>query len=655
MAKKKISSTSLEVEIDVTKADRFLSEVMEDLPQGGFFDKVVCGSGGTHLALTNSIPYVIVVPFVEIIRSKISQEKYNHVYIVCGEASLTSRNKLQNLKIAIKSGTVKKFLVTYASFERLVLALGDKAKDFQLLVDEAHMLTAADDKNYMYVHIRKILIHYTKFKSFCFMTSTPYDRECIPEELNHLPMYRAKWKPLIPVSLIAQQIKQNFNNYIASIALEHLEGKRPGSAFFFFNSIEEIGAVVKKLLNVCNVNQIRIIASRKLFEDPSPVDTTPFGRKKKEERLAHEVYLQRYVHSDLRIESTSDCKDSPKKLNFLTATAFEGCDIYQSDGVSYVCADGKKRSTRLEIHCQIPQIINRIRDSKYKDRAYLFYAEPFTKNCNTKDSFLKKTEKEIKEAEKLLKDMNKISPRIKEIINKKRLDTHEFLLLEDGKYIINKNARKRALSQWNALNHIYYVTGENGSHPESITNVKPKYSLLEVFHNPEIIIDLNTKTVLDKMRLGVKRIARIKTFREYLINLQQLHLSEKNYMEDLIPMFRNLNESFALEGLKKLEEKYKCNGTRLFEKLQRGKAIVEERESIQSELNLEEGKFYSIEIIKNMLKEVYTKYNLHIGKRKTILSKEIEHFYKIERKTINKIRGCYIRETIKKGTPYKDL
>jgi hypothetical protein len=231
---------------------------MEALLQGGFFDKAVCRSGGTPLALTNSIPYVVVVPFVEIIRSKISQTSYDDVYVVCGEASSTSRNKPKNLKTAIKSDTVKKFLVTYTSFEKLVLYLEDKAKDFQLLVDEAHMLTAADDKNYMQVHIRKIFIHYTKFKSFCFsfMTFTPYDRECIPDEFNHLPMYRAKWKPLVPVSLIAQQVKHNFNNYIVYIVLEHLEGKRPGSPFFFFNSIEGIGAVVKKLFNVCNVNEI---------------------------------------------------------------------------------------------------------------------------------------------------------------------------------------------------------------------------------------------------------------------------------------------------------------------------------------------------------------------------------------------------------------
>jgi hypothetical protein len=82
------------------------------------------------------------------------------------------------------------------------------------------------------------------------------------------------------------------------------------------------------------------------------------------------------------------------------------------------------------------------------------------------------------------------------------------------------------------------------------------------------------------MRLGVKRIARIKAFREYLINLQQQNIPKKNHIEELIPMFRNLNASFTMQGLEKLEEKYKFNGTRLFKKLQWGKAVVEERETI---------------------------------------------------------------------------
>jgi hypothetical protein len=165
--------------------------------------------------------------------------------------------------------------------------------------------------------------------------------------------------------------------------------------------------------------------------------------------------------------------------------------------------------------------------------------ELLIKNCKTKREFLKKTDAEINEAEKLLKDIEKIPQRVKEIINKRALDSHGFLMLEEGEYIINRNSRKRALSQWNNLNHLYYVTGENGSHLESITNVIPKYSLLDVFHNPEIIIDLNTKTVLDKIYLGSKRIARINAFRKYLVNL-----TEQNYIEGVIATFRNLNKCF---------------------------------------------------------------------------------------------------------------
>jgi hypothetical protein len=124
------------------------------------------------------------------------------VHAVFGEAPIVSRNIPINLKTAVKPGKVKKFLVTYASFERLVSCLGNKAKNCQLLIDEAHMLASADAKNYMYVQIRKILANYTEFKSFYFVTSTSYHKECFPDERVHGPMYKAKWEPLTPISLI---------------------------------------------------------------------------------------------------------------------------------------------------------------------------------------------------------------------------------------------------------------------------------------------------------------------------------------------------------------------------------------------------------------------------------------------------------------------
>ena len=346
--KPSLSLTPEDCVLDVTGAKQFLSEVLTDLPQNCFFDKQVCGCNGTHLALTNDIPYIIVVPFVEIIRSKNFQPWCNKVYPVSAgtdEYKEWIKDKPSTLRKAIKSN-VKKFLVTYASLARLTKESGKKTKEFQLLIDEAHRLTDADDKNYIHKAIRQILELYPRYKSVCFMTSTPYERACFPEEIMHLLLYRAKWRPLTPVKLVSQRISSLFHTHTAHIALEHIQNKREGDPFFFYNSVEGIGNVVKKLLkaNVCSVQDIRIIASKRSLADENPEYTDLKNYS------LHETYLKRYIHKDLKIETVKDCSQTPKRINFLTATAFEGCDIYQETGVTYICADGNRINTRLEIH-----------------------------------------------------------------------------------------------------------------------------------------------------------------------------------------------------------------------------------------------------------------------------------------------------------------
>jgi hypothetical protein len=156
--------------------------------------------------------------------------------------------------------------------------------------------------------------------------------------------------------------------------------------------------------------------------------------------------LNTYIHPDLKIESTVDCGEGEKKrkINFVTATAFEGCDIYQREGVTYVCANRSKTNTKLEIHTKIPQIVNRIRNSIYKDKAYRLYTEPLTKGCQTKKEFLSKTRKEIAKAKYLIRDIGRVPKRVQPYISKRQLNTHEYLMLNDKReYILNPNAKKR--------------------------------------------------------------------------------------------------------------------------------------------------------------------------------------------------------------------
>ncbi len=54
-----------------------------------------------------------------------------------------------------------------------------------------------------------------------------------------------------------------------------------------------------------------------------------------------------------------------KKINFYTATAFEGCDIYDENGRTYVVSDKYKSHTLVDISTLFIQIAGRIRNSRY--------------------------------------------------------------------------------------------------------------------------------------------------------------------------------------------------------------------------------------------------------------------------------------------------
>ena len=59
--------------------------------------------------------------------------------------------------------------------------------------------------------------------------------------------------------------------------------------------------------------------------------------------------------------------DPPCKINFYTSTCFEGCDIFDEQGKTYVVSNGKNPNTLYDISTLFVQIIGRIRNSAYKD------------------------------------------------------------------------------------------------------------------------------------------------------------------------------------------------------------------------------------------------------------------------------------------------
>lgn len=65
------------------------------------------------------------------------------------------------------------------------------------------------------------------------------------------------------------------------------------------------------------------------------------------------------------IESTLD---PVKKINFYTSTCFEGCDIVDKKGKTYIVSDGNRSHTLVDISTLLIQICGRIRNSEFKNQ-----------------------------------------------------------------------------------------------------------------------------------------------------------------------------------------------------------------------------------------------------------------------------------------------
>jgi len=125
-----------------------------------------------------------------------------------------------------------------------------------------------------------------------------------------------------------------------------------GNLHFFVNSVDFIADVIKKA-NL-QPHQVRIICSN----NSSPGR----GRKSNQKKLGDEYKIATTV-------------DPAMPINFYTSTCFEGCDIYDDNGRTYIVSDKNKSHTLLDISTLIIQICGRIRDSRYKTEITHIFSE----------------------------------------------------------------------------------------------------------------------------------------------------------------------------------------------------------------------------------------------------------------------------------------
>lgn len=299
---------------------KFLSECISELPSNCIFNKGITGSGGTTLELKSNRNSIICVPNISLVLNKQSKD----VFGVYGKISNGDIKDYLKLKTQYK-----KFIVVYDSLPRLIEVIGKSIyDDYFLLIDEYHILF----NSYVFRNkaVRNILSSFHLFKKFCFMTATPLEEETILDELKDIDVVEVKWEDAYPVSITIED-----TYYVSAKLKDYIKFcfQNDYNLHIFINSMKSIS----KIIRGSNLLDYRIICS----EDSA---------------------------SKYKLLNCESITSPIKKINFYTATCFEGVDIYDPIGKTIVVSDSHVSTTMIDISTLFIQICGRLRDSIYKDQ-----------------------------------------------------------------------------------------------------------------------------------------------------------------------------------------------------------------------------------------------------------------------------------------------
>lgn len=356
-----------------------MSDFLTEIPTNCLFNKRQTGCGATELAIRNSIPTIIAMPYVALVKNKTICRKDNISVLGVYEGI-----QEQDIIDYARSHSPLKIAVTYDSLPRTIKALQgigmDPYKELFLLVDEWHVLF--NSYSFRHTAIKNLLAEAARFDKATYMTATPIEREYVLEELKHLPTCEIDWSHLQEVKIRSRQTSKPAQ-YIVRECRKVLDNDLPYNLHIFVNSVEFIAKVID--LAKLTSEQVKVVCS-----------TSGDNGEQNQRKLGREY----------PIEQPSD---PVRRINFYTSTCFEGCDIYDEQGVTFIVSDGSKSNTLLDISTLFTQICGRLRDSKYKGEIIHVYSTTKYSGEVTLDEFVAATKKTLQEAVQYADEINQLS------------------------------------------------------------------------------------------------------------------------------------------------------------------------------------------------------------------------------------------------------
>lgn len=563
--------------------NNYLWQVVEnntqDLPDNVMLNKVITGCGGTSVALMNSKPYVICVPYRNLIVNKMKWAAEHNVN-VCAVMGGT-------LDGEILSFTGNKYIVTYDSLERLCSFI-DCSK-FKILIDESHKLI--DSGAFRGDAVRTVLRNFRRFNSFVFMTATPVKDNYQLPELREIQKCTVKWNNITPVSVryMCMQKGTNISQNVAVIAVKHLKNEIEGNAHIFINSVTAIIDVVKilKKSGLFTTEEISIVCA---------------NNEENQDKINKEL------GKGYDICEVGDVS----KINFYTSTCFEGCDISDITGKSYIVSDGKKDYSKIDILTTLPQIIARIRDSVYRYNVTLLFTPNQYYSHTTEEEFEVTVKRNLAEADGYVTAYRNTTNSQVKLALYTEAKTNAYIIQQGDNLIVNETAWYNEMHSFETLHRTYYVsTGANLEGSSFIHN--------ETTYNYSVNEDNYDVDAVNKMRLG-KKSDFTKLCQEYCESKDAFSAAKMD-IENEFPIIK---EAYNVLGAVKCKA-LKYRKADIERELVIADSVKANAWKIVKLLDFKVGNWISLADLKMNLQEVYAE----LGIVKTAKSTDISEWYEV--------------------------
>lgn len=567
----------------------FMGEFLDDLPKNCILNKVLTGAGGTTVALTNPKPYIIAVPFKNLITNKLQWGIDNDINILGVMEGVNDATILEY----ISNNKVPKIMVTYDSLEKVTELINPK--DYNLLIDESHKLV--DSGDFRGKAVRGVLNSFEKYNQYCFMTATPVKDKYQLPALTHLPKYIIQWSNISPVTVDYSVVNKHLIEISTAIITDHLEGRVDGTPHIFINSVDMIGKILRILF-------------KKKFTEPKEVNV-----------ICSDTSENRKTLKDLAKRKV-DIKKAGEvnKVNFYTATAFEGCDIYDTEGISYLITDGKLNHTKVDLLTTLPQIIGRVRDAKQRNRIRVIFSKSHFFSYTTEEGYESHVKGKLKEAEEVVDNFNQSNSKSVRETLLIGVRSNPFIVVENGEMYINDSAWYAQMHSFATINTTYHIK-ENGVIPNKTIN-----GVDYTYNNKVIENDLNTLT-----KLKIDKPANFKELCETYFTLIKKEKKSKEEVEFLTTL--HLRQPIITKGYKILGEE-KMRALKLVKKMIKDEMVVRDKiksmaQKVIKMYPLRTGQFVSAKEVKVKLQSIYDKLNIY----KLAKSTELKEYYEVKEKS----------------------